>query len=472
MNHDLKPYPEYKDSGVPWLGELPAHWEVLPNRALFAEVKDRNHPGEQMLSVTITKGVILQQALLANSSKKDSSNEDKSAYKLVCPRDIAYNKMRAWQGAIGISDFRGIISPAYVVVRLRNNQDPRYFHHLYRTPMFAKEAERWSYGITSDMWSLRPEHFKMIYTALPPLPEQSAIVRFIDHFERRINRLIRDKRRLIELLNEHKQAIIHRAVTRGIDPNVRLKPSGVEWLGDVPEHWQITRGKFVGRLFSTPSITDAELTEQSDENAMYLKVSDLSGLDRSLSVQQSSLYVRSSQTAAGNTLRPWLVFPKRGGAIFTNKVGIVKTKCFLDPNLMGWEISDGFEPMFVAMVLKARTLSDIADISSVPQINNKHINPLPLPAPPIREQRAILAELDDSLADVNSVIEGIEREISLLREYRTRLIADVVTGKLDVRGVELPKLDETEMVEDREIGEEAEVDETGYTEEIADGEEQ
>src|ERR1035441_4775028 len=106
-----------------------------------------------MLSVTITRGIVRQKALLSDSSKKDSSRQDKSAYKLVQPRDIAYNKMRAWQGAIGVSEFRGIISPAYVVERLRDDSCPRYFHWLYRTPHFAKEAERWSYGITSDMWS-------------------------------------------------------------------------------------------------------------------------------------------------------------------------------------------------------------------------------------------------------------------------------------------------------------------------------
>jgi type I restriction enzyme S subunit len=171
----LKPYLEYNESRQAWLGLLPKHWLVLPTRALFAEVKDRDHSDEEMLSVTITKGIIRQKALLTSSSKKDSSREDKSAYKLVQPRDIAYNKMRAWQGAIGASDLRGIISPAYIVMRLRDeNNVPRYFHHLYRTPQFAKEAERWSYGITSDMWSLRPEHFKMIYTPEPPPDEQAA----------------------------------------------------------------------------------------------------------------------------------------------------------------------------------------------------------------------------------------------------------------------------------------------------------
>src|SRR3990172_12344167 len=239
MISNLKPYPAMKDSGVPWIGDVPEHWEVLPNRALFTEVKERDHPEEQMLSVTITKGVIRQSALLADSSKKDSSNQDKSAYKLVCSGDIAYNKMRAWQGAVGVSDFQGIVSPAYVVQRPRGDVHSRYIHYLLRTPLFAKEAERWSYGITSDMWSLRPEHFKMIYGCLPPIPEQAAIVHYLDHVDRRIRRYIHAKQRLIKLLEEQKQAIIHCAVTRGLNPNVRLKPSGVEWLGNVPGHWDV-----------------------------------------------------------------------------------------------------------------------------------------------------------------------------------------------------------------------------------------
>ena len=168
MIAELKSYPEMKDSGVDWLGKVPLHWKILPNRTLFEEVKERNHPDEQMLSVTIRQGVIPQQALLVNNSKKDGSNLDRTAYKLARRGDIAYNKMRAWQGAVGVCDYRGIMSPAYVIERPRKGVNSRYFHYLLRTPAFAKEAERWSYGITSDMWSLRPEHFKMIYGCLPP----------------------------------------------------------------------------------------------------------------------------------------------------------------------------------------------------------------------------------------------------------------------------------------------------------------
>ena len=237
----LQPYSAYKPSGVEWLGDVPEHWRMLPHRAIFYEVNERDFPREEMLSVTITWGVIQQTALLEGSSKKDSSRLDKSAYKLVRPDDIAYNKMRAWQGAIGASEYRGIVSPAYVVQRPRKKFSARYLHHLLRTPAFAKEAERWSYGITSDMWSLRPQHFRMIYACVPPHSEQAAIVRYLDYVDRRIRRYVAAKERLIFLLEEEKQAVINRAVTRGLDPNVPLKPSGVEWLGDVPEHWEVRR---------------------------------------------------------------------------------------------------------------------------------------------------------------------------------------------------------------------------------------
>jgi len=468
MNVRLAPYSKYKDSGVPWLGEVPAHWEVLPNRALFAEVKERNYPDEQMLSVTISKGVIRQQALLADSSKKDSSNQDKSAYKLVCPRDIAYNKMRGWQGAIGISDFRGIVSPAYVVERLRNDQNPRYFHHLYRTPMFAKEAERWSYGITSDMWSLRPEHFKMIYTALPPFPEQSAIVRFINHFGRRFNWLIRTKRRLIELLNEQKQAIIRRAVTRGLDPNVRLKPSGIDWLGDIPEHWAMMRGRACYRekkIVLNTGLRETTVLSLSYGQIVVKPVEKLHGLvpasfETYQIVDPGDIVIRP--TDLQNDWKSLRFGLSRHRGIITSAY-----MCFHTTDLMvrehGYLLLHTYDLKKVFYGLGSGLRQNLSW---------EDFKYLPCLVPPQAEQSAIARFLDEATADINKAIARAQREIDLLREYRTRLIADVVAGKLDVRGVELPKLDETEMVGDREIGEEAEVDEAGDTEEVADGEDQ
>ena len=285
-------------------------------------------------------------------------------------------------------------------------------------------------------------------------------MRFLDHANRKIDGFIRAKRKLIGLLNEQKQAIILRAVTgkdevkrmRDEDGNSTFilhpsslpkKPSGIPWLGDIPMHWEVLRGKYVGRLFSTPSISDTELSESSQGNTMYLKVSDLVGADASLKLTKSRLYVKR-KSGRDEAPRPFLVFPKRGGAILTNRVAIVESNCFLDPNLMGWQISCRFDPHYVALLLKTRKLADLADVSSVPQINNHHINPLQFPAPPVGEQLAIVAWLGNGLIALTTAIARTEREIALMQEYRTRLTADLVTGKLDVReaAAKLPEVEE------------------------------
>jgi type I restriction enzyme S subunit len=268
----LRPYPEYKTARVDWLGSIPKHWIASPNRALFREVIDKNRPSEQLLSVTIGRGVITQRMLLGDSTKKDQSNEDKSAYKLVEPDDLAYNKMRAWQGAIGVSEHHGIVSPAYIIMRPIMGQHPRFLHYLFRTPAFATEAERWSYGITSDQWSLRSKDFACIYSLLPPFEEQRAIADFLGVMDARISRFIAARRKMITLLKEQMQAVINQAVTRGLDPDVSMKPSGVEWLGDIPEHWRIAKLKHHVGFQEGPGIMAADFR---DEGTPLLRISCL-----------------------------------------------------------------------------------------------------------------------------------------------------------------------------------------------------
>jgi type I restriction enzyme S subunit len=433
MTADPRPYPAMKDSGVAWLGVLPEHWAVVPNRALFTEVKERDHPEEQMLSVTIKQGVVRQRALLADSSKKDSSREDKTAYKLVRPGDIAYNKMRAWQGAVGVSDFRGIVSPAYVVERPRAGADSRYLHYLLRTPAFAKEAERGSYGITSDMWSLRPEHFRMIYGCLPPLPEQAAIVRFLDHADRRIRRYIASKTKLIALLNEQKQAIIHRAVTRGLDTDVRLKPSGVEWLGDVPEHWE------VGPLRRRWTVTDCKhLTVPFVEEGIPLaSVREVQSFDLDLSTSKRTTMDWYETLIGGGRA------PRRGDVIYCRNVS-VGAAAFVStdaPFAMGQDVclirstdqNQRYLNYFLHSPAMGRQLAMLLVGSTFKRINVADIKGLIMAMPPRTEQDAIAAHLDQELEHLVTPISHARLQINLMREYRTRLISDMVTGKLDVR---------------------------------------
>jgi type I restriction enzyme S subunit len=440
MIADLKPYPAMKNSGVAWLGKVPEHWEVLPNRALFTEIKERDHPEEQMLSVTITKGVIRQRTLLADSSKKDSSNQDKSAYKLVRPGDIVYNKMRAWQGAIGASDHEGIVSPAYVVQRPHEGIDARYIHHLLRTPAFAKEAERWSYGITSDMWSLRPEHFKMIYCSRPPHAEQVAIARFLDHADRRIRGYILAKQELIKLLEEQKQAIVHRAVTCGLDPNVRLKPSGVEWFGDVPEHWTLARLKDAA-VVQTGLTLGKNYKGVKTESRPYLRVANVQ-VGRVELKHVKYLDVPTNE-ANGATLRAGDVLMTEGGDIDKLGRGCVWRDeipgCLHQNHIFAVRCrKDILSPEFLASLMVSqhgRTYFQLTakQTTNLASTNSSTLLAFPVFLPPLSEQQTILDEISRMTAGLVTAMSRAESEIALLREYRTRLIADVLTGKLDVR---------------------------------------
>jgi len=434
MIADLKPYSEYKDSKQAWIGSVPQHWDVLPNRALFAEVKDREHPNEEMLSVTITKGIIRQKALLDGTSKKDSSNLDKSSYKLVQPRDIAYNKMRAWQGAIGSSALRGIISPAYVVMRLRKDDDlPSYFHHLYRTPLFAKEAERWSYGITSDMWSLRPEHFKMIYTPEPPPDEQAAIVRFLNWANGRLERAIRAKRKVIALLNEQKQAIIHRAVTHGLDSSVPLKPSGIPWLGDIPQHWRISR---LSQL-STRIGDGLHGTPQYVDQSPYYFINGNNLVNGDIRLKSSTRCVSE------NEFKKYLIALDDSSVLMSINGTIGSVACYRGESIIlgksaayincGMELIRNFLIFYLRSPAVINFLRSDVTGTTIFNLSLASVRGLHIPLPPVDEQIMIVSSIEDLIAPVSIAISRLEREIDLLRDYRTRLVADVVTGKLDVR---------------------------------------
>lgn len=453
-----------------WLGEVPEHWAVLPNRVIFTEVKERDCPEADMLSVTIKRGVIRQQSLLDNSSKKDSSKLDKSAYKLVRPGDIAYNKMRAWQGAIGVSEYDGIVSPAYVVQRPFEGAYPRYQHYLLRTPAFAKEAERWSYGITSDMWSLRPEHFKLIYGCLPPIAEQTAIARYLDHVDRRVQRLVRAKRNLIALLNEQKQAIIHRAVTRGLDPNVPLKNSGIEWVGVVPKHWDVlTLRRVILSAIDGPHHSPSYV----DDGIPFLSARNIKTDEWRLS---DAKYISEADYMEFSKR----VVPKFGDVLYTKggTTGVARA-VDLDFRFQVWVHVAVLKvrkhkilPEYLAMTLNSPRCYEQSQLFTRGATNQdlglNRMKGIFLGLPPIDEQAEILAFLERELRSNRDVVHSAIREIDLLNEYRTRLIADVVTGKLDVReaAAALP-LDIVENLEDvLDTDTEIETDDAELTEEI------
>src|SRR5690554_979588 len=227
-------YPAYKDSGVEWLGEIPERWRIKPLWTLFRRHKLTGFPDEQLLSVYRDYGVI------PKASRDDNFNkpsDDLGAYQLVQVGDLAINKMKAWQGSVGISSYRGIVSPAYHVYAPSHLECPQYLHHLFRCNEYVTGYLANSKGIRVNQWDLEPQQHSRMPVLLPSFQEQTQIARFLDHETARIDALIEEQQRLIELLKEKRQAVISHAVTKGLDPTVPMKDSGVEWLGEVPAHW-------------------------------------------------------------------------------------------------------------------------------------------------------------------------------------------------------------------------------------------
>jgi type I restriction enzyme S subunit len=243
MIEGLQPYAEYKESGEPWLGRIPAHWDVRRTKLLLREVDSRSTKGSEQLLRVSQYTVVTQRRSLDGSDAPDTRAASLVGYKRVSVNDLVINIMLAWNGSMGTSRFDGIVSPAYCVYRFNKGAEPWYYHELYRLPLYKGRIKTASTGVVESRLRLYSDDLGRIEALLPPLDEQAAIVRFLGYANRKIDGFIRAKMKLIALLGEQKQAIIHRAVTRGLNPDAPLKSSGIPWLGDIPKHWAISRVK-------------------------------------------------------------------------------------------------------------------------------------------------------------------------------------------------------------------------------------
>src|SRR5262245_38290879 len=313
MINSLQPYPSLKGSGVAWLGGVPAHWDVLPLCALATPRRVTNKASRKLLSVYLGRGVIPFSDV--EEKRTNATSEDLSTYQAAEPGDFVLNNQQAWRGSVGVSRYEGIVSPAYLVLVLDRRLDPEFADRLLCDRGMVAQYLVCSKGVGSIQRNLYWQHLRRIVTLVPPVSEQAAIVRFLNHVDRRIRRYIRAKQKLIELLEEQKQAIIYRAVTRGLDPNVRLKTSGVEWLRDMPEHWEVRRVKtlsLVKRGASPRPIADPKYFDDSGEYA-WVRIADVSASSRYLEKTTQRL------SALGKSLS----VPLEPGALFLSIAGSV-----------------------------------------------------------------------------------------------------------------------------------------------------
>jgi type I restriction enzyme S subunit len=465
MTHDLKPYPARKNSGLLWLGEIPAHWEVRRNGRLFTQRNETGFADLPILEVSLNTGVRVRD--FGDAGRKQMMT-DRDKYKRAAAGDLAYNMMRMWQGAVGIAPVDGLVSPAYVVARPFPETEAAYFNYLFRTHVYMNEVDSYSRGIVKDRNRLYWDEFKQMPSAFPPPNEQKAIVRFLDVNGRMIGRLVRAKRRLIDLLNEQKQAIIQRAVTRGLDSNMRLKPSGIEWLGDVPEHWEVLPLRRVSRArCDGPFGSGLKSTHYTASGVRVIRLQNIGpaafrNTDTAFISREHYSTLGDHTVRAGDLLIAGLgderIPPGRACVAPAGiEPAMVKADCFRFRL-----IESRIYAQFAAYHLTATAVVAAAALSSGAtrqRVNLEATAGRALAMPPVHEQTEIVQLIEQSLRPLEDTNSRVHREIELLREYRTRLIADVVTGKLDVRGVELPALDEDKALDAIDLEDDADVEE-------------
>ncbi|MGH6714683.1 MAG: hypothetical protein ACREDC_00690 [Bradyrhizobium sp.] len=448
MIDGLRPYRDMKPGGLPWLGDIPEHWDMRRNGRLFGPRRETGFPDLPVLEVSLRSGVRVRD--FENGGRKQEI-ADRSKYQRAARGDIAYNMMRMWQGAVGIAPVDGLVSPAYVVARPFEETHAGYYAYLFRTTVYMHEVDTFSRGIVPDRNRLYWESFKQMPSVYPPLGEQRLIVRFLDWHVGQTAKLIRAKKKIIALLDEQKQVIIHHAITRGIDPNAKLKPSGAPWLGDVPEGWTVLPLK---RVASFKSGAGFPVSEQggTDREIPFLKVSDMTsfGNEKYVASWNNSISRETAKTLGAHVFpQNAIIFPKVGGAMLTNKRRILKQDSCIDNNVMGCIVRTG-DPEFLFIVLQRVDLGKFSKPGPVPAIGEGEIGEIRVACPPVGEQRKIVEWLSTETSAWDRSANVVASEIALIEEFRTRLIADVVTGKLDVRtaAAGLPEITELEPTDD------------------------
>lgn len=417
MTGKYQAYPKYKDLGTDWMGMVPGNWDSIAIGRLFTRVKRTDHVDKELLSVYRDHGVV------PKSSRDDNNNkpsDDLAPYQLVQPNDLVLNKMKTWQGSIAISEYEGIVSPAYFVYKpnaeLFTKAHPKYIHYLLRNPLYIAQYLSRSKGIRVNQWDLDPDEFKCIELLLPSKDEQSTIIKFLDHETAKIDTLIDKQQQLIKLLKEKRQAVISHAVTKGLNPHVPMKDSGVEWLGEVPEHWEVVQ---LGKKIQLQRGVDITKDVQDEGEVPVISSGGISSF-------------HSSAICEG----PGVLVGRKGAA---GKMHYVESSYWPHDTTLYVSEFRGNNPRFVYYKLLSMNLETYDTGSANPTLNRNVIHPEKVSWPGSQEQIQISGYLDELSVTMDKLVGKATTAISILQERRTALISAAVTGKIDVRNWQPPQ---------------------------------
>lgn len=421
----MQRYESYKPSGARWLGNVPTHWDVQPLRAVTSLKSDKNRPDLPVLSVYREYGVILKDS---RDDNRNATSLDTSTYKVVKPGDLVVNKMKAWQGSMGISAHEGIVSPAYITCSTKADRvRPAYLHYLLRSSPLIGVYSSLSYGVRVGQWDMHYEDFKQIPIPLPPQEEQDRIVTFVDQKTAEIDAATAKKERLIELLQEQRNIRIHQAVLRGLNPDVPLRDSGVTWIGAIPAHWKVIPNRYIFREQNARS-------QRGEET--HLSMSQRYGLvpAKELDVQtlQSESYDGAKLCQKGDLVQNRL---KAHLAVFA----VAPCDGLVSPDYSVFRLQNPEnQPIYFEQLFKTPNyLSEFnrrvrGIVVGFLRLYSEDFNAIPTLVPPFDEQAEIVRFIETTNKDFEDVRAKIDAEIAMLRELKASTVASAVTGKIKV----------------------------------------
>lgn len=366
--------------------------------------------------------------------RKSLQSENYAGGKLVAEHDLVLNRLKAHLGVFARAKQAGVVSPDYTVLRPKGDVSVRYCESLFKTPMYVGEFRRRTKGIVEGFWRLYTDDFYNVTALLPPPEEQDQIVAYLRAQDAHIARFIKAKRDLIKLLTEQKLRIIDHAITRGLDASVALKPSGIEWLGEVPEHWIALKLKFATKRIVGGSTPKSDESSYWDGGIVWVTPRDISKTD-SLHTSLRTISAAGLQSCASTLVPPGsIVITSRApvGNVAIARVELCTNQgCKAVVPAPDIAISDF---LFLLLLRMKERLQILANGTTFAEIGTWVLANEFIPVPPVSEQQAICRWITDECQPLDDAIARTEEEIKLIREYRDRLIADVVTGQVDVRG--------------------------------------
>jgi type I restriction enzyme S subunit len=444
-------YENYKDSGIGWLGEVPTHWAIKSLKSILIERKEKNDPIKTtyILSLTMDKGVIPYSERGGGGNK---AKEDLTAYKLAYPNDIVLNSMNVVVGSVGLSKYFGAVSPVYYMLYPRKKGDKvEYFSHIFQSETFQKSLLGLGNGIlmkesesSNKLNTIRMRiPMEKLNTQVLPYPseeEQKTIAAFLDREIAKIDTLIAEQKNLIELLKEKRQAVISHAITKGLNPDAPMKDSGIEWLGEVPEHWEVKRLRFIAQLNPSKSET-AEIDRETEVSFLPMETI---GDDGSLNLERTRLigevengytYFREGDVTIAK-ITP--CFENCKGAIMRGLLGGIgfgTTELIVVRPILSETTSNYLHSLFISTPFRKRGEASMYGAGGQKRVPDDFVRNFAIGFPPIQEQFAITDFLDHESAKLDALTTEAKRAITILLERRAVLISAAVTGKIDVRGL-------------------------------------